>query len=439
MADSDATFAARAIALKSEHPDWGYGRIAQELGWTKDKARRAINAAERRGIAALPQSGVLRYDAAKRALADAVTFDEVRDWEDKAAAVKEYGRRIGDRSMVIDAMAIQSDAHRRRGQLIGQMKDLRQLTEGRKKPPEAGQPPRVTLKDLGVTKDESTRDQKIAALDGDSYARLVARCAAHAEANPDVHSFNVLKPPPLGAINGARSIMGDRHEDTESLDYFPTPPWATRALVEHTFRHLGIYTGETLIANAWEPACGEGHISGVLTEYFDVVLATDVFQYDPGLQEFVGEHDFIANDWHGPPHDWIITNPPFGAKAIQFVLRALDLAKVGVAMFFRSQWAVEGIERYESLFRDNPPTVCAFFVERVNLCKGEWNPHGGTATAYCWLVWVKGAQPKPTFWIPPGCRKSLTRPDDIARFAPQYLDAKEVELECDPETGEIAA
>lgn len=371
-------------------------------------------------------TALLRYDIARQAIAEAVNFDEVRDWEDKAAAVIEYGRRINDRSMVIHALEIQTDARRRRGELIARMKESGEIAEGRKKTTE-GAAPRKTLKDLGVTKDESVRDQKIAALDGDSYARLLARCRAHAEANPDVHSFNVLKPPPQGPINGARAIMGDRQEPDDSLDLFPTPPWATRALMQHA---LGFWGGPTGFWNsrAWEPACGEGHISEVLKEYFREVHATDIADHGYGIHGV----DFLDADGPRLDFDWIITNPPFGGRELPFVLRALDLATVGVAIFLRSQWAVEGVERYESLFRDNPPTCCAFFVERVNLCKGRWDPDGGTATAYCWLIWVKGVKPRATFWIPPGCRKSLTKPDDRARFAAWSLPPH------DPQTGEIA-
>jgi hypothetical protein len=35
-------------------------------------------------------TALLKYDAACRAVAEAKTLDEVRDWEDKAAAVREY-------------------------------------------------------------------------------------------------------------------------------------------------------------------------------------------------------------------------------------------------------------------------------------------------------------------------------------------------------------
>ena len=30
--------------------------------------------------------------------------------------------------------------------------------------------------------------------------------------------------------NKTHAVMSQRHEDKDSKDYFPTPPWATRAL-----------------------------------------------------------------------------------------------------------------------------------------------------------------------------------------------------------------
>jgi hypothetical protein len=229
--------------------------------------------------------------------------------------------------------------------------------------------------------------------------------------------------------NGARAIMSSRQEPDDSLDYFPTPPWATRALLNDVWAHLGTPSYD---ATVWEPACGEGHIAEVLGEYFGAerVVATDLFDYGYG-----GHGPDFLTGAIGCPTDWIITNPPFGDKAIQFVLRALDLATVGVAMFFRSQWAVEGVERYQQIFKNHAPTLCAFFVERVPLCKGRWDPDGTTATAYCWLVWVKGQQPKPPFWIPPDCRKRLTLPTDRERFAAWSLP-KQAEADC--QKGEAA-
>ncbi len=210
-------------------------------------------------------------------------------------------------------------------------------------------------------------------------------------------------------INGARSLMGSRQEPDDSLDYSPTPPWATRALCHHVMPAVGL-VGKRF-ESVWEPACGEGHMAKILTEYSDIVIATDIFDYGYGQAPL----DFLGELPPSMRADWIITNPPFRERAEQFALRALDLAQVGVAIFARLQW-LETIGRYERLFRDQPPTLIAFFCERVNLCMGRWEPDGGTATAYIWLVWIKGAKPRAPFWIPPGCRESLTRTDDAERF-----------------------
>jgi len=203
-------------------------------------------------------------------------------------------------------------------------------------------------------------------------------------------------------IKGARSIMNSRQEPDDSLDFFPTPPWATRALMQ-------VVLGGPF-HSIWEPACGYGHMSEVLREYSDDVLATDIFDY-AGYPKAVA--DFLK--WEGPGADWIITNPPFGDETEKFTLRAIELARIGVAMFVRLQW-LESVGRYETIFKDHPPTCIAFFAERVPLCKGEWKPDGTTATAYIWLVWIKGQEPRPPFWIPPGQRERLTKTDDAERF-----------------------
>jgi hypothetical protein len=385
---------------------------------------------------------VLSYEAVLMAVRDARTSDDVREWEDKIAAAKEYARRIRDRRHEIELAALKVDCKRRHGQLLADLKAFGRLREGRKDDFEAPDaPPRITLKDLGITKNESSEYQAIADIDGDTYQRLVERCRAYMEENPNTHAIDVLRAKD-GPIKGARSLMGSRVEAITSLDYFPTPPWATRALMEHVLPSVGIRD----IDSAWEPACGEGHISGVLDEYVrGSVVATDIFDYTEGDEAlwpvgWAGARDFLDEKATCPVVDWIITNPPFAEKALDFTLRALVLAKVGVAMFVPLRW-IETVDRYEKLFKAKPPTVFAPFVERVNLCKGKWDPKGSTATSYCWMVWVHGRQPRAPFWVPPGCRKALSHADDVERFtnAPEDApaDAKGVVIEHDPATGEI--
>jgi hypothetical protein len=217
----------------------------------------------------------------------------------------------------------------------------------------------------------------------------------------------------IGALplipKGSSSVMAQRREPPGALDFFPTPPWATRALFKHVLPQLGVER----IASAWEPACGEGHMAAVIEDHVtDYLIASDVFDYGYGQAPV----DFLTDDPLGWPA-WIITNPPFNA-ACDFTLRALQLAREGVAMLCRTTW-LESAGRYEALFRDRPPAIYAPFVERVPMVKGRWDPDASTATSYAWFVWCADETAHSRIiWIPPGCRTALTRVGDRERFAP---------------------
>lgn len=217
--------------------------------------------------------------------------------------------------------------------------------------------------------------------------------------------------------SGSTAIMARRVEPPDSLDYFPTPPWATRALFEHVLPAAGLRDPHNQLS-AWEPACGEGHMSTVLAEYCAPVIATDVFDYSQGDPArwppgWFRPLDFLDPTAEHPVCDLIITNPPF-KTAIEFALLGLERAAEGVALLVRTQW-IESAGRYDRLFRERPPTVFAPFVERVPMVKGRWDPTASTATAYAWFVWRKSAagEPSRTVLIPPGCRKALSRPGDM--------------------------
>jgi hypothetical protein len=221
------------------------------------------------------------------------------------------------------------------------------------------------------------------------------------------------------SARGFTSVMAQRREPPDALAYFPTPLWSTRALFRHVLPAIDVDT----INSAWEPACGEGHMAAVITEFArGSVTASDIFAFGYGI----ALHDFVHDAPLTKP-DWIITNPPFNL-ACEFTLRALELASEGVAMLVRTQW-IEGIGRYEKLFRDRPPTLYAPFVERVPMVKDRWDPDASTATSYAWFVWLKSAIGSPRiFWIPPGCRTALTRADDRQRFAAWTLVPAEAPL-----------
>lgn len=201
--------------------------------------------------------------------------------------------------------------------------------------------------------------------------------------------------------NTSHAVMSQRVEAVDSLDDFPTPPWATRALIEHAIGNKTELSNMTCL----EPACGAGHMSKVLVEYFAAVHASDIFAYGHGEVRGFLERPYGNNEF-----DWIITNPPF-RLAEEFVLEALSVARVGVAILARTVF-LESSGRYRAIFETTPPTKFAQFVERVPMVKGRLDKSASTATGYCWLIWDKRVVERPQLaWIPP-CRKVLERAND---------------------------
>lgn len=215
---------------------------------------------------------------------------------------------------------------------------------------------------------------------------------------------------------GARAVMNQRLDPLDSLDFFPTPPWATRALTRHVIMDAH--------GTGWDPCAGEGHMAEVLRETFSEVHASDIHDYGVGyaVGSFAGRADVPQTLAECPfEPDWIIMNPPFNL-AIDFAIRGLTTARRGIAMLMRSNWA-EGTDRYNDLFRLRPPSVIAQFAERVPMVKGCWDPAATTATAYAWFVWDRVRAGTRYTWIPPGCRKSLEHSDDRRRFAAWTFEA----------------
>lgn len=216
------------------------------------------------------------------------------------------------------------------------------------------------------------------------------------------------------ATKGHSAVMSMRVESYDSLDDFPTPPWATRALIEKVLWRSA--REDLKHMTCWEPACGRRIMSDVLEESFRHVCATDVAGY---ATVYNRAPDAIGSYLTMPlpaTHQWMITNPPFN-KALDFVEKGLKEAKQGVAILVRSVW-LEGGERYKRLFAERPPSIVAQFCERVPMIKGRWSPRASSATSYSWMVWNTEVSCDRTrlMWIPPGTRDELTRADDAERF-----------------------
>lgn len=195
------------------------------------------------------------------------------------------------------------------------------------------------------------------------------------------------------------AVFQQRTEPLDSLDDFPTPPWATRALLE--------YIKPDWEFTCREPAANRGHMVNPLRERFHSVEASDVFDYGAGFPV----RDYLKSDLPSIV-DWTITNPPF-KLAEEFIFRAMLTSRKGVAVIVRTAF-LESVGRYERLFKHAAPQVVLQFAERVVMHKGKLSETGSIATAYCWLVWDnrRSIQRRTRFeWIPP-CRKRLEKESD---------------------------
>ena len=184
----------------------------------------------------------------------------------------------------------------------------------------------------------------------------------------DVELHNILYY--MNKVYG-KTPTGGRQEH----DYYATEPIAVKLLLNQ----------ECFDQNIWECASGENHIANVLKEYGYNVRTSDIVKWTPTTEQ----KDFLKNrkKWNGD----IITNPPF-SHAEEFIHKALSLVGNGhkVAMFLRLQF-LEGINRYEKLFKENPPKTVYVASRRIKCGKdGDFKSSMSSIMCLAWYVWEKG-------------------------------------------------
>jgi len=187
-------------------------------------------------------------------------------------------------------------------------------------------------------------------------------------------------------LNGGFKPTVKRFADLDGPDFFPTPAWATHALIDN----------EEFSGNIWECACGNGAMSGVLEETGNEVISTDL--YDRGYGE--AGIDFLASSQR---YKNIVTNPPYNS-AEGFVRQGLALAESKFALLLRLAF-LEGAKRSNSIFLKTPPSRVWVFSERITFYPAGAEIKGGGTTAYAWFVWdKKNTQNTELCWLKPGYR-----------------------------------
>lgn len=138
-------------------------------------------AAVRRGVRAA-MSALVKYEAAKVALAEAKAVDEVKHIHDVSAAMKAYAIQAKDKQLEIDASEIRIRAERRLGEMIRAQKESVGLATGGE---HGGRPKidgtraepsnqRPTLAQAGIDKKLSARSQAIASIPESDFEETLA-------------------------------------------------------------------------------------------------------------------------------------------------------------------------------------------------------------------------------------------------------------------------
>lgn len=116
---------------------------------------------------------LVKYEAARSALAEARSVDEVKDIRDKAEAMRAYARMAQDTDLEMDAAELRIRAERRLGIMLDAEKQAGRLGKGR--PNKCQDGGHLILNDIGIDRNLSARAQKIGGIAERAFEAAVAR------------------------------------------------------------------------------------------------------------------------------------------------------------------------------------------------------------------------------------------------------------------------
>jgi len=205
-----------------------------------------------------------------------------------------------------------------------------------------------------------------------------------------------------------RDMVARHSHFSESKDFIPTPPYATRVLYEVIAPEL---KNKDLVA--WDPAAGKGHMVHTMAEYHDQVIGTDYYDHGPKYRRL----DFAKDNFEhadAEDADLFCTNPPYKHLG-QFIHNGLDFTNRYLALLCRIQ-ALEGQRRYNGVYKAAPPTRIAVFSDRIPFKTGEVVRSAPKMFTHMWMFWDKRAVRKglrdPLMWVPPEAQALYEKDSD---------------------------
>jgi hypothetical protein len=154
-------------------------------------------------------SSLIRYEAARNALAEAHRVDEVKDIRDKAEAMAAYARQAKDSDLILYATEIKVRAERRCGELLAA-----NVEHGGDRRSES-RSHATTLNEMGLTKDESSRYQQLAAMPDEHFETAVA--TAKATASEVTSAFMLREAKKTAPVKRLSQKDADRLQDLKEV------------------------------------------------------------------------------------------------------------------------------------------------------------------------------------------------------------------------------
>jgi hypothetical protein len=161
---------------------------------------------------------------------------------------------------------------------------------------------------------------------------------------------------------------GERSE----FDYYPTPAWMTRSLLQF---HPAIAGASVL-----EPCSGDGAIVRVLEAAGCQVRTNDFDRRHPAETHW---NAALAEYWQmwAPRVDWVITNPPF-TIALDVLRPALERADLGVIMLLRKTF-LEPTDDRGPWLQAHPPT------RLIGQPRYSFRGTGSDSVSCDWCIWER--------------------------------------------------
>lgn len=182
-----------------------------------------------------------------------------------------------------------------------------------------------------------------------------------------------------------KTLGASNHTDKErqNEDFYATDPIASELLLEL------VDLSNTIVDNSY----GEGHLMQPILKSGRKVIGYDIVDRECDKSDI----EFHLKDWLSieeiPQDADIVFNPPY-KFALEFIKHSLNLVGDNrkVCSFVKLQF-LEGKAR-KKFFKENPPKYIYVTSSRILCAKNAdfegMKAGGGSAVAYCWVIWEKG-------------------------------------------------